>query len=246
MQMRLDIKSKGVWLLILSLAFLLPCVGCGSSSLDYSGTGTGTYFDLGETYKDSVFESSDYEESSLNSTEIYEDSVLLGSESRSSLMDGFRISDVNISHQGTHLPEGVSTDALHQGGRIQELIDQDGALPINYEYVFVTYHLTNEANAEGWFMLNSAKLYVLGNEYEVLGESGDVCYLNGKDQKANEIVKDKQIAREALGLGESKTYTVAFLMESDIISKGILYFVPDNSAGMMPGDPLLHYQGIKL
>lgn len=188
-------------------------------------------------------ESGDY----FNPAGIYEDSVLLGNESRpGGVMEGFKISDVRISHRGTTLPEGVSTDMLTQGGWIWEAMDEDGTLSAEYEYLFITYRLTNEAKAEEWFMLNAATLYVLGDEYKVIDGGGEVCYLNGKDLAAADRVKDKKIAQETLKLGESKTYTVAFVMESDVASKGTLWFVPDNSLAMTVGDPILPYQGIKL
>jgi hypothetical protein len=199
---------------------------------------SGTYFNPAGIYEDSVLLDVG---SSVSPTDGFKDSELL-----TSSMDGFRISDVSISHRGVHLPEGVSTDEITQGGLIQELIDEEGTLSTGYEYVFITYRLTNETNTEEWFMLNSARLFVIGNEYEVLGGGEEVCYLNGKDLAANEIAKDKGIARETLGLGESGTYTVAFFIEKSVTSKGGLYFVPDTAPGVTIGDPIRPYQAIKV
>jgi hypothetical protein len=208
-----------------SLVLLLMLVGCSPSLSDYSGD--------------------EETEPRFNPASIYEDSILLGNEERPGLMDGFRLSDVSVSHQGARLPEGVSTDMLHQWNYAVELSDWDGTLPAGYEYVFITYRLTNEANAEGLLMLNATRLYVLGDEYEVIG-GGEACYLNGKDLAAAEAAKDRQIARETLTLGESKTYTVAFVIESDAVSKGFLCFVTDSYLGHRVGDPLLPNQGIRV
>jgi hypothetical protein len=217
---------KTALLLMAGFAFLLMLAGCSPTLVIEEPEGeTGTHF---------------------NPASVYEDSILLGNEERPGGMDGFKISDVSVSHQGARLPEGVSTDMLHQGGWVWDLSDKDGTLPADYEYIFITYRLTNETNAEGWFMLNSAGLFVLGDEYEILGGGGEAYYLNGKDLAAAETAKDKQIARETLELGESGTYTVAFVLESDAVSKGFLCFAPDTSIGMNISDPLLPYQGIRI
>jgi hypothetical protein len=218
-------RVKNVWLLMANIVLLLVLSGCVSLLSEHSDAKTGTHF---------------------NPAGLYEDSVLLGNESRLGSMDGFRVFDVSITHQGARLPEGVSVDMLYQGDWIGDIIDKDGTLPVGYEYIFITYRLTNETNNSAEFKLNSATLYVLGSGLEVLDGGWYVCYLNGKDLAAAEIAKDKQIAQETLALGESGTYTVAFFAESDIISKGSLYFIPDNTIGVSEGNPLLPYQAIRV
>jgi hypothetical protein len=206
--------------------------------------------------------------------QIFEDSLAVDGEPHkdgNANLYGLRFSDISIAYRGTTLPDGVTPDNIVQGflspGRADK---QTGATQGDYEYIFVDFTVTNETDdtIEYWF--NSASLYVLGTDNEVLCGGAEVCYYNGIDMAENErimlngqeydphVKKEgsanytseqidaKQAGKVKLQAGEIRTIRIAVFISRSDLAKGELYFTPSTAQGTSPDDPALPWYFTKL
>jgi hypothetical protein len=155
--------------------------------------------------------------------------------------EGFVISDAQLTYHGRDLPEEVSLNEIEVGVLID--IDDEGALPKGYEYYFVTYTITNKYHNYEEFYLGATSIFVVADDYRIVTPSSDVCYLDGRDLSDP---TNKDVAREGLKIGETKTYTVAVILNQGDVEKGTLYFIPDYSIGQSVDASVTTFLAMKL
>jgi len=72
------------------------------------------------------------------------------------------------------------------------------------------------------------------------------CYLNGRNFAEYRKNLDTRIGVDWLSIGETGTYTVAFIVDTSKLDYGSLYFVPDTSIGQEIGAAYLTYWALLL
>jgi hypothetical protein len=171
---------------------------------------------------------------------LFTESVVLGNDNRPGTLDGFEVSDVHLTYQGSCLPEGVLMNEVYLLGE-EKFADSEENLSSGYEYYFIDFTVTNKSNSGEHFSLDSNRLSVIGNENELFFAQSS-CYRNGHDM----INTNDATGFETVRLNDTEVFKVAFVMNQKDIDTGDLYFVPDTSPGQSIGAPYLPYQAIRV
>lgn len=215
-----------VFLTIVSVCFLGVFCGCAPKVAERTDEGElYLYLDPANIYEDTM---------EIHYELPYESEVQPG-------FEGLIISDVQIIYHGRNLPEEVSLNEIQVGSLID--IDDNGALPEGYEYYFVTYTATNAyREQEKDYYPNGTSIFVVADDYRIVTPSSDACYLNGWDFTEFSTT----FGLEELKVGETKTFTVGYILKQDDIKKGSLYFIPDYSLGQHVDATVLTFLAMKL
>jgi hypothetical protein len=179
----------------------------------------------------------------LDSTNSATDEDYPGLSITSGTMVGFRLSDIHLAYQGSSLPEGITKGKVFDTLELRENADSNGKLRGGYEYYLVEYTITNESNDSGVFYLNNSCLIVLANDGELLDMSAETIYPNGRNIPTD---YSKEICREELGKGQTATYSVMFVMNSQSTAQGSLCFVADTSMGMTIDSTVLPFDYVRI
>ncbi|MCL2826163.1 MAG: hypothetical protein FWD72_02025 [Eggerthellaceae bacterium] len=228
-----------------AVALAILCSGCEPTATGSSDAAPSTSFDPTNMNSDAVTVTS-FDPANINNGSLtldYSDSKKDIPDHVLGQLEGFTFSNVRVIWQGTSLPDGVPVNEIDPNVLVGVDRDEAGAiLTEGYEYIFVTYTLTNDHNDKGDFYINSSRIYILNSNLEAVGVSFQPSYLDGRDF----TTMDRDIAQEELPMGESKDYTIGYVLGTGFGSDCGMYFVPDMSIGQAEGASVLTYRALKL